>query len=67
LRRQLEGDLDAVVLQALEKAPGRRYRSVEAPDAEIRRHLAAEPVEARRPAAMDVADDWRDGMRSGCG
>jgi predicted Ser/Thr protein kinase len=55
LRRQLEGDLDAVVLKALEKAPVRRYRSVEALDAEIGRHLQGEPVEARRPGVLDAA------------
>jgi hypothetical protein len=53
LRRQLEGDLDAVVLKALEKAPGRRYRSVDALDRELGRHLEGQPVEARRPGALD--------------
>jgi tetratricopeptide (TPR) repeat protein len=45
--RQLEGDLDAIVLKALRKEPERRYGSVEQFAADIRRHLDGLPVGAR--------------------
>jgi serine/threonine-protein kinase len=47
LRRRLAGDLDTVVLHALEKAPERRYQSVEALTDDIRRYLSAQPIRAR--------------------
>jgi len=48
LRRRLAGDLDTIVLQALRKEPERRYASVEALAADVRRHLGGRPVKARR-------------------
>jgi eukaryotic-like serine/threonine-protein kinase len=48
LRRQLRGDLDAIVLQALQKDPARRYGSAEALQADLRRYLNGQPVAARR-------------------
>jgi serine/threonine protein kinase/Flp pilus assembly protein TadD len=47
LRRRLRGDLDTVVLTALHKETDRRYPSVEALAADLRRHLDGQPVEAR--------------------
>jgi len=47
LARRLRGDLDAVVLKALEKDPTRRYGSAEQLEADVRRHLAGLPVVAR--------------------
>ena len=46
-RRRLRGDLDAIVMKALRKAPDRRYPSVEAFLDDLRRHLAGAPVAAR--------------------
>jgi tetratricopeptide (TPR) repeat protein/tRNA A-37 threonylcarbamoyl transferase component Bud32 len=46
LRRMLSGDLDAIVLTALEKQPARRYRAVDALSADIGRHLDGRRVEA---------------------
>jgi TolB-like protein len=46
LRRTLSGDLDAIVLTALEKPPARRYRSVAAISADIGRHLDGRRVDA---------------------
>ncbi|MBA8883348.1 serine/threonine-protein kinase [Dokdonella fugitiva] len=48
LRRELRGDLDAIVLKALRKEPGQRYASVQAFADDVRRHLARQPVLARR-------------------
>ncbi len=47
LRRQLAGDLDAIVLTALRKQPERRYGSAQALAEDILRHLAGQPVKAR--------------------
>ena len=47
LRRQLQGDLDAIVLKALAKEPGARYRSAEDFALDIERHLEGVPVLAR--------------------
>lgn len=47
LRRRLTGDLDVICLQALRKEPERRYASVEALAADVRRHLEGRPVSAR--------------------
>jgi TolB-like protein/tRNA A-37 threonylcarbamoyl transferase component Bud32 len=43
----LEGDLDRIVLMALDKDPRQRYPSVDALAADIQRYLASQPVEAR--------------------
>ncbi len=47
LRRQLEGDLDNIILKALRKEPERRYSSVEKFSDDIRRHLEGRPISAR--------------------
>jgi serine/threonine protein kinase/tetratricopeptide (TPR) repeat protein len=46
--KALKGDLDNIVLMALRKEPARRYQSVEQFSEDIRRHLEARPVIARR-------------------
>jgi len=48
LRKQLRGDVDNIVLKALQKEPGRRYASVEQFSEDIRRHLMGLPVMARK-------------------
>jgi eukaryotic-like serine/threonine-protein kinase len=50
LRRRLRGDLDRIVLKALQKEPERRYASAEALAADIRRHLEGLPVSAHGDA-----------------
>jgi serine/threonine-protein kinase len=50
-RRALRGDLDTIVLKALKKDPAERYASAEALAADLRRHLAHEPVLARPDSA----------------
>jgi non-specific serine/threonine protein kinase/serine/threonine-protein kinase len=47
LRRRLRGDLDNIILKALEKDPKRRYRTVEQLQEDINRHLENLPVSAR--------------------
>ena len=51
LRRQLRGDLDWIVLRALEKDRTRRYASASEFAADIERHLADEAVMASPPSA----------------
>ena len=46
-RRQLLGDLDAIILKALQKSPDERYSSVEAMAEDLRRYLGLLPVTAR--------------------
>jgi serine/threonine protein kinase len=48
LARQLAGDVDAIVMRTLRKEPSHRYGSIDQLIADIRRHLANEPVQARQ-------------------
>lgn len=48
LRRDLAGDLDAIMLQALRKEPERRYGTVEQFARDLQRHLDGLPVSAQR-------------------
>ncbi len=50
LFRQLEGDLDAITMKALEKERDRRYGTPSELAADIGRHLRHEPVLARPPS-----------------
>ena len=58
LQRRLRGDLDAIVLTALRKEPARRYPTVEALAADVRRHLAGERVHARGDSAAYRGAVW---------
>jgi eukaryotic-like serine/threonine-protein kinase len=51
LRRQLEGDLDAITMKALAKERFQRYGSPSEFGADLARHLHNEPVLAREPSA----------------
>jgi tetratricopeptide (TPR) repeat protein len=51
LERELRGDLDWVVLKAMEKDRTRRYESAASLGQDIERHLKNEPVAARPPSA----------------
>jgi serine/threonine-protein kinase len=55
LARQLRGDLDTVVLKALDNEPARRYASAEALAEDVRRHRSGHPVLARRETLGYVA------------
>ena len=50
LKRALRGDLDWIVMKALEKDRGRRYETANGFAADVLRHLAYEPVLAAPPS-----------------
>jgi tetratricopeptide (TPR) repeat protein len=52
LRRQLRGDLDNILLKALDPKPGRRYASAGALADDIERHLEHRPVAAHPPSRV---------------
>lgn len=52
LRRRLEGDLDVIVLKALEPDPTRRYGSAQQLLDDLERHRAGLPVHARAPTLV---------------
>lgn len=56
--RALRGNLDAIVLKAIEKVPSRRYSSSADLAADLRRHLAHEPIEARPPTRWIRMTRW---------
>ena len=53
-RRRLQGDLDNILLKALEKSVERRYASVDALAADVRNYLAGRPVNARASSVAYV-------------
>lgn len=52
INRHLRGEVETILLKALEKDPKRRYASAADFAQDIRRHLASEPIEAHPPSAM---------------
>ena len=58
LRRQLAGDLDAIVARALAKASDARYATVDALADDLERHLRGEPVRARPDSRRYRAGRW---------
>jgi serine/threonine protein kinase/tetratricopeptide (TPR) repeat protein len=48
LQKELQGDLDNIILMTLRKEPNKRYASVEALSEDIRRHMEGHPVQARK-------------------
>ncbi|MCC6678093.1 MAG: serine/threonine protein kinase [Phycisphaerales bacterium] len=52
LTRLIRGDLDWIVMKAIEKDRSRRYETASALAADIQRHLAGEPVLAAPPGAL---------------
>src|SRR5262249_13732458 len=51
LRQLCHGELDWIVMKALEKDPNRRYETASALAAEVQRYLHDEPVQAGPPSA----------------
>ncbi|HKB04228.1 MAG TPA: hypothetical protein VKD90_18535, partial [Gemmataceae bacterium] len=52
LKRLVRGELDWIVMKALEKDRGRRYETANALAVDVQRHLADEPVLAGPPSAL---------------
>ena len=52
--RAIDADVETIIRKCLEKEPARRYQSAAELAADIRRHLAGEPIAARRDSAMYV-------------
>ncbi|MFM9995241.1 MAG: protein kinase domain-containing protein [Phycisphaerales bacterium] len=54
----IDREVDAIVLQALEPDPARRYPSAEAMGADLERYLAGEPVRAYAASRWYAARKW---------
>jgi len=54
IRRDIDDDLDTIVLRALAKETERRYQSVAALGEDLRRYLRGEAIEAKRDSAWYV-------------
>ncbi len=65
LQRLLRGDLDWIVMKALEKERSRRYDSANALLADIERYLKDEPVTATPPRALYIASKFARRHRLG--
>ena len=65
IARQLQGDLDAIVLKALRKEPERRYASAAALADDLERFLAGRPVLARPESRMYRARKFVGRHRTG--
>ncbi len=63
--KRLAGDVDTIVLKALEKEPARRYGSVEQLSEDIRRHLEGIPIAARPSTLMYRAGKFAQRNRTG--
>ena len=57
-KRQLSGDLDAILNKALKKSAAERYATVEAFAADIERHLRGEPVQRASQRPWYHAERW---------
>ena len=58
LKRQLTGDLDAILGRALAKDPRERYATMDALADDLERHLRGEPVLARPASRWYLAERW---------
>ncbi|MFH1109476.1 MAG: serine/threonine-protein kinase [Planctomycetota bacterium] len=54
IRKEINDELDTIVLQSLQKDPNRRYQSASALQEDLRRFLAGEAIEAKRDSRWYV-------------
>jgi serine/threonine protein kinase len=66
LVRLVKGDLDWIVMQALEKNRARRYQTANCLATDIRRFLANEPISARPPSRFYVLNKFIRRNRIAC-
>ena len=64
LRRRLRGDLDNIVLMAMRKEPGRRYKTVDALIADLDAHAANMTISARPTSVGYRTQKWMHRNRS---
>ncbi len=59
--RRFRGDIETIIAKALAKEPARRYASAGELAADLRRHLASEPISAAPPSAAYIVSRfaWR--------
>ena len=65
LRRQIQGDLDTIVMKALRKEPERRYETVASLHDDLQRHLSGHPVLARPDSVIYRAHKFVGRHRGG--
>jgi tRNA A-37 threonylcarbamoyl transferase component Bud32 len=58
VNRRLRGDIETIILKALEKDRDRRYQSAADLARDIRHYLNREPIEARPPNAWNASIRW---------
>ncbi len=63
--RSLRGDLETIVLRALEKDPARRYQAAADLGRDVRRLLAHQPIEARPPTRLYLVSKFARRHRAG--
>ena len=62
----VQGDLDAIVMKAMEKDRTRRYQTVNSLELDVKRFLANEPVEARKPGRLYTLGKFIRRNRGAC-
>ncbi len=62
----LRGDLDAIVMKAMEKDRNRRYQTVNSLAMDVRRFLSDEPVIARKPGRLYLMEKFIRRNRAAC-
>lgn len=58
LNKAVPPELDTIILKALSKLPGDRYRSALEFSADVQRYLDHQPILAQRPSLLDRARKW---------